>query len=318
MPILAVLDTPEEPVPTGPPEGEPRVHAWWRGGNGDEIHLTECPAGIDWLDGRGGEDLPPYEVTEDTLPQGDQPYGVVRGVRAAPRTYTFPLLIHNPGNAGFRTRQQRVLRAFDPTTGDGRLRLLQPNGDERSLTARYSSGAEGSDIQDRAGLWWRVYAVQLRALDPYWSSMQPKTLTFGGGGDGGAFFPLLPVRLAASSVLGETTAQVEGDAPSWGIWTITGPANGITTLANTSLGLQVKLNLTGDYELAEDEQLVVDMRPARPRIVGPDGDSWYGARVGVPQMWPLLPGPQDIELAVAGATGATSLRFDYVPRWLAA
>lgn len=321
MPILAVVDE-EVPPPSGPPETGPRVHAWWTGANGDEVHLTDCSAGIDWTDGRSGEDLPPFTVTEDAMPEGDQPAAVIRGVRAAPRLVTLPILVHAPTNAAFRTRQQRLIRAFNPIPGDGRLRYLQPDGTTRVLTARYDSGAEGSGIQDRAGLWWRLWAVQLRAVDPYWSSLEPESLTFGSGA-GAGFFPLLPVTLGSSSVLGETTATLAGDVRTWGVWTIHGPANGVTTLRNTTLDRTVTLNLTGAHELDEGETLVVDMHPTRARITAytvaePDGANWFSARVGVPQMWPLEPGDNDIELAVAGATSATSLTFEYTPRWLAA
>lgn len=322
MPILAVADEVVVP-PTGPPVGGPRVHAWWTGANGDEVHLTDCPGGIDWTDGRSGEDMPPFTVTEDAMPEGDQPTALIRGVRAAPRIMTLPLLVHAPSNAGFRARQQRLIRAFNPIPGDGRLRYLQPDGTTRVLTARYDSGAEGSDIRDRTGLWWRLWAVQLRAVDPYWSSLAAESLSFGAAGEGAGFFPLLPVRLASSAVLGETTATLAGDVRTWGVWTITGPADGLTTLANRTTGREVKLNLTGDYELGEGETVVVDMHPSRASVTAytvaePDGVNWFGARVGVPQMWWLEPGANDITLSVTGATGATALRFDYTPRWLAA
>jgi hypothetical protein len=321
MPILAVPDEVVVP-PSGPPEGGPRVHAWWTGGNGDEVHLTDCPNGIDWTDGRAGEDLPPFTVTADVMPEGDQPAETIRGVRAAPRTLTLPLLVHAESNAAFRVRQQRLIRAFNPLNGEGTLRYLQPDGTTRVIRALYESGAEGDSIRDRVGLWWRLWGVTLTARDPFWSSLAAERLSFGNGA-GVGFFPLLPVTLASSAVLGETTATLAGDVRTWGVWTIHGPADGLVTLANVSLGREVKLQLSGAYELAEGETVVVDMHPSRARVTAytaaePDGVNWYGARVGVPQMWPLKPGANDIALSVTGATSATSLEFAYTPRWLAA
>lgn len=323
MPILAFPDEVVVP-PTGPPEGGPRVHAWWTGANGDEVHLTDCPNGIDWTDGRAGEDMPPFVFTTDPMPEGDQPVELVRGVRAGVRVMTLPLLIHRPDNAGFQMRKQRLVQALNPLPGvPGRLRYLQPDGTSRYLTGFYDNGAEGSDIKDRTGLWWRLWAAQFKLYDPFWTSLSAESLSFGAGGGGAGFFPLLPVRLASSAVLGETTATLVGDVRTWGVWTINGPANGLTTLGNARLGREVKLDLTGDHELGEGERVVVDMRPSQASITAytdaePDGVNWFSARVGVPQMWPLEPGTNDIVVSISGATSATSARFDYTPRWLAA
>jgi hypothetical protein len=319
MPVLAVLAEEEEPPPPPPPGVEiaPRVRAWWTGGNGDKILLTDCPSGLDWLKGRSGEDLPPFEFTEDAMPDGDQPAAILRGVRGAPRVQTLPLVVHSRRFTTFRAVHQRLVRALNPLTGDGRLTYLQPDGTERWLTCRYNDGAQGGEIQDPSGFWYRLWPVQFRAVDPWWSSAAPDPLVWGSGSSGG-FFPILPVTLTSSNVLGSTTAVVQGDVRTWGVWTITGPANGATILRNVTLDRQVELNLSGTYELEPGDTAIVDMRPGQQRIVGPDGSSWWGARVGVPQMWHLDPGTTAIELSVAGATGATGVQFEYTPRWLTA
>lgn len=291
-----------------------RVRAVWTGGNGDEIHLTDCPGGVDWLTGRGGGDLPPFEQTEDDVVDGDG--SVIRGVRALPRTYLLPLAVKGEDFTAWRALHQRIARSFNPLTGDGQLRIQQPDDTSRILTCRYNGGAEGDSIVDPDGrYWYRVWGAKLRAVDPWWYAALSQTIHFGAPGTT-PFFPILPLRLSRSQVLGEATLSLDGDVRTWGVWTIHGPADGTAVLRSATLDRSITLDLTGDHALAEGETVTVDMRPGRQGIRGPAGEAWWSARVGVPSMWWLQPGVNDLSLSVAGGDEHTAVDFEYVPRFL--
>lgn len=318
MPILytpvAGPGEPQNPDPGG--STSTRIQAIWSPPVGDPIMLTACPDGIDWLPGRSGEDLPPFEfVTSENVGYHG---ATILGVRATTRIQTLPLLLHVQGPwSDWRPLHQRFVKAMNPLAGDGILTYVMPDGTSRQLFARYSKGGEGDAISDPAGLWWRKYAIQFRADDPWWYSTTPEVVGWDVGGPAG-FFPLLPVQLTSSRVIGDTTLDVAGDIESYGVWTITGPANGLATLTNVGQGRSVRLNLTGTYQLGAGQTVTVDMRPGSRSILGPTGQPWLNARVGIPQFFDLAPGLNQLTLAVAGATTATRVRFTYQPKWLAA
>jgi hypothetical protein len=295
-----------------------RPRAVWTGGNGDEIHLTDCPAGVDVAAGRAGEDMPPFEMIEDDVPDGDGT--VVRGVRALPRTYLLPLIVKGAEGdyAGFRALQQRLLAAFSPLSGDGRLRIQQPDGTSRVLTCRYESGAEGDQIREPGGrLWYRKWAIKLRAHDPWWYAAAAQTVTFTAEAPTG-FFPILPAVLTRGQLSGETTLTLEGDVRTWGLWTVHGPARGVTVLRSATLGREFRVDFSGDHALDTGQAATIDMRPGRVGIRGPAGQPWWSARASAPSMWWLQPGVNDVEISVAGGEAGTSVDFTYTPRFLSA
>ena len=291
-----------------------RVRAIWTAPSGEDIHLTDCPGGIDWLKGRGGGDMPLFEQLEDDVVDGDG--AEIRGVRALPRTYLMPIAVKGEDFDAWRALEQRVLQLFNPLSGDGRLTIVQPDDTRRILTCRYAGGAEGDSIVDPGGrYWYRIWALKLRAVDPWWYATEPTTVTFGAPGTL-PFFPLLPVHLSRSQVLGEATINLVGHVRTWGVWTIHGPANGPAVLRSETQGRQLTLDLTGEHELAAGQTVTVDMRPGRQGVRGPDGSPWWSARVGNPEMWELQPGTNTIRLEVAGGDTTTRVEFSYTPRYL--
>lgn len=318
MPIL--FTPPTDPGGGGPtdPGGSagPKIQAIWTPPSGDPIMLTACADGIDWLAGRSGEDLPPFEFTVDDNVGWDG--STVRAVRATTRFLTLPMLLHVQGKFDeWRPLHQRFVGSLNPMVGDGVMTFVMPDGTSRQLFCRYAKGAEGDSIRDPLNLWWRVYAAQWRADDPWWYSTTPEVIGWDVGGSG-PFFPILPVQLVSSRVVGATTLDLAGDTATYGTWTITGPANGTATLTNASIGRTVRLNLTGFYQLADGQTVTVDMRPGERSITGPNGENWMDARIGLPQFFAVSPGINQLTLAVAGATTATRVQFAYQPKWLTA
>lgn len=296
-----------------------RNTAEWITAEGDVLGLVNCPEGIDIGRNRAGEDMPTPGWVEEDLVDGDGSTPV--SVRAVPRTYLLPLILHKRDHAAWRALHRQVTRALSPFGPNGAprlgvLRLWQPDGTWRELRCGYAGGAEGEGLNDRAGLWYRSYVIALRAFDPWWYS-SAVTVSWRQASVG-PFFPILPVALGSSTVLGSSTLDVDGDVATAGVWTITGPADGEATLRSETLGLELVLDLSGAHELAGGETVTVDMRRGHQAIRGPDGSSWWSARVGTPQMWPLIPGTNELSLTVTGATAATVVEMTYEPRHLTA
>jgi len=259
-------------------------------------------------------DMPPFDLQEQV--NIDDHGSTITGVRALPRNVVLPLLVHLDTFGAWRAKHKALVRAFDPTLGDGRLELTQPDGETRVLYARYSQGMEGKDVADPTGLWHRIYPLQLRAVDPWWYAPEPVVYPFGVTKSGGGFLtpPFLPLKLSGSGVLGETTADNDGDVLTYPVWRINGPA-GLTTLSNRTTGRSLTFNL----DLSEGQYVTVDMRPRRTSIYSNDGVNLFPLRVGTPDFWPLLRGTNEITLNVAGADPTTtSVAFTYTPRYLMA
>jgi len=320
MPILysqLVLPPPEPPVPVEAPAY--RIGAQWLAPSGAVLNLTDCPGGLDIGRNRAGEDMPTPAFVEDDLVDGDG--SVPRGVRAVPRTYVLPLLVHAEDHTTWRALHQHLLRSLSPWGANGvpqlgRYRVHQVDGTWRELRCAYSGGAEGEGINDRRGLWYRAYAVLLRAFDPWWYG--PGHIVSWQESEVGPFFPILPVSLGSGSVLGASDLEVAGDVPTSGVWRITGPADGTATLRSETLDQELVLDLSGAHELAAGQTLTVDMRKGQQSIKGPGGASWWSARVGTPQMWQLRPGVNSVSLTVTGAGPGTLVELTYEPRYLTA
>jgi hypothetical protein len=312
---VPILFTPTDFPVTAPQVDEgPRLEADWVSPDGTVLRLTDCAGGIDWMRGREGTDLPPFELVEDEVIGGEG--SVIRGVRVLPRLVSVPIIMHSGTWARWRALQQTIAQALNPVAGDGRLVFRHPDGTVRVLPARYVGGAEGTDLHDPAGLHYRLYPLKLRAVAPYALDADPIRLEWRSGASTGGFFPLHPVRLASSRVLGETNARNTGHVQTSGVWTIHGPADGTAVLRHDGLGRELVLDLSGAEALSEGDSRVVDMRPGLQSIRDQNGQSRWRVRVGTPQMWPLLPGDNPLTLQVGGAETGTRVTFEYTRRWL--
>lgn len=310
------------PIPVSvvePPSDNPdpftfaRTVGTWRGGNGDLLTLTSCPDGIDWQAGRSGTDMPPFETLSDPYPNGD---GEIPGsTRALARTQIFPLLVHMPRWVDWREIQQRLLRALNPLDGDGTLTIYQPDSSFRVIQGRYVGGAEGQDIQDLSGLWYRKYAVALKSFDPWWTGSPVPTVRFSNVDPPPNFLdtPFLPIKLSASQVIGGNTAVNVGDVPAYPVWTIHGPATTIELTNNTT-----GETLTVDHSLTLGQSIIVDTRPLRKSVFTGAGANIYADVGPNPSLWSLVRGDNELTIAVTGSTADTVVDLDYVPRFLSA
>jgi phage-related protein len=123
-----------------------------------------------------------------------------------------------------------------------------------------------------------------------------------------------PVLLTGATVLGDTSVSNSGDVEAYPIWTIHGP--GKPTFINFRSGRQFGLNVT----LGVDEIITVDTRPTMQAATDATGANRWGDLVksSPRDLWPLLPGNNDLHLGIAASGPGTAVHLSYTRRWLRA
>jgi hypothetical protein len=134
----------------------------------------------------------------------------------------------------------------------------------------------------------------------------------------GAFFPIFPLRLGASSIFARELIASTSDVKAWPFWTITGPGSAIT-IENTTTGK----SLTWGGTLGDSEILYIDTRPRElstdPKSVRDTTATWRFSELEWPSdFWPLEPGVNSVRIEMAGATTSSSVRAQWLPRFLGA
>lgn len=258
--------------------------------------------------GRVGFFAPAYSFLSNTVPEqpGQQLQRVVVGVREV----DLPLLIQGTSITDLRTRLRAVVRAFDPTRGDGILRVTTVDGMGRDLTCRYVSGLEIAETADLSGPTWLEATVVLRAFDPYWYANTPIVSTYTQGSSV-LFFPILPLRIGNTSNFGNPTVTNPGDVSAWPIWTVTGPGSNVL-IQNVTTGETLSSYLT----LIAGQVLTIDTRPGIKSVTREDGSNQFATLSSTSTLWEIGTGNVAINLTMTGASGASSVVLSYTPRYL--
>lgn len=282
----------------------------WTAFDGTVIDLTDINAGYAVLgDGTRGLRSVGYELTTQKYAGVDGE--TVQAIRAVAGEPTLGLLVSAETADDFIARSRMLRRAMRPKVGPGQLSVRRTSGEQRTLTCYCVGGLEGDESPDQAleGRWWKL-ALKFYAADPWWYGPQ-RTLTAGGlGGTSSPFFPLPPLSLSASSVFGSISIDLSDcDAPSYPVWTITGPGSAVR-LTNKTTNRVIEVDTT----LLDGQSLIINTQPGY-QSVKRDSVNMMGALATDPAMWPLVEDVNDVDVSVAGATGASQVSVTYAPRY---
>jgi hypothetical protein len=272
-------------------------------------HVLTTDVDVDVEFGVEGRFMPPVESVLERVPR--QPGARRRQTQFGVREVVLPLEVFGGSEVGLRTRLRELVRAFDPTRGDGILRSTAPDGSVRQVTCRYSAGMEVVEGLDLLGNVQRA-AIVLEAVDPFWYDTATSALTI--GPTQAAFFPILPLRLSGSEVYADTDIVNDGDAEAWPAWTVTGPGND-PILRNLTTGEAI--DLTG-VSLGAGEQILIDTAPGVKTVRTGDGRNLFGDMTPASVLWALAPGRNSVRLELSGATAGTSFALSWRRRWLSA
>ncbi|MCA6090941.1 phage tail family protein [Streptomyces sp. SCA3-4] len=174
MSLLATLNSPSAIVSAGilpepqyaAPDTPPRVTLTAGGQDflltADLSHKGAC---IAILPGPTGLDAPPVQATVTEYAGMDG--GRLVKTRAASRRITLPLLLWAPTRPELLALKRSFVAAVVAGRGPCTLRVAEADGTARSIRVHYTSGMEGDEGTDAAGLTYIRYGLQLSAPDPY-------------------------------------------------------------------------------------------------------------------------------------------------------
>jgi hypothetical protein len=205
-----------------------------------------------------------------------------------------------------------IVRAFytrrKELPAPGYLVVQRPDGTTRQIAVYTTSGLNTPEVglNDMT-----LYSLTLETPDPYWTDANPQTLTFQQNVAAG-ILPMLPVSFASGAVLGTANIFNAGTATSFPTWSITGP--GTPTIQNLTTGLSWSLN----QQVPGGQVLQVVTKPGQQMVVNQStGVSMWDALVAssLRQLWGLVPGNNQVNMQMAGASQATQIQLQWTNRW---
>lgn len=255
--------------------------------------------------GPAGWGARPYEYVLDPLPRGGSS---VRFIRAEPARITWPLHVYGETHLQWLQNYRAIKRAFVMTahrSQPGTLTVARGDGSARAIDVYYEDGFAGA-----AGENW-VFAnpvLTLLAPEGFWRDTQltSEYREFVSGGT--PYLDPYPT-VSSSQVLGDATITNPGEVTAWPEWTVTGPASAVTGTNNTT-----GQTFTLTYSLSLGETLTITT--LQPTATGPAGQNIIsGLNWPTAQLWPLLPGDNEVEFNVDGSAAGTSITLSYYPRY---
>lgn len=315
MPIVVGTTPPVGPPPVEPPPepvpGQQSPTMTWTGWTGEPWTLAGDFKAMILLeaDGRGGMIMPPVEnfayqsATADGATWG--------GYNIPPRDVTWPLVFiaDSPGN--LRAEHARFLNTLRPGTV-GTLTVSLPEGQRRSLSLRYVSGAEGDFGTNTYGASWLRHGITMRAYDPFFfgdpvseSFSYSPGVNFYGGTPGG-FGP--PFYISSSQTIDTAKITNPGDVDVYGKWRIHGPFTAATVGFGSSLITLPITKTLGHY-------IEVDTNPLVGTIVDDAGTNlWQYA--GAVDFTPLpASSVTDLAVTITGSNVGTAVEFEFTPKF---
>lgn len=190
----------------------------------------------------------------------------------------------------------------------GYIQVQRPDGTVRQLAVYTTSGLNTPEVglDDKT-----LYAITLSTPDPYWTDVNPQLITYAQNTAQG-ILPLLPISFASGAVIGASTVVNNGTAISYPTWTLTGP--GTPTMTNNTTGLSWSLNTS----IPGGQVVQVVCKPGQQMAVNQTTHTSIWDQLvysSLRQLWGLIPGPNQLSIAMAGASQATQVQLTWTNRW---
>lgn len=284
-----------------------RIRWVWYAASGATIELTGLADDLEIERGTSGIYMPPLRVVKDIIP--GQPGRLTRQVFHDVREVTFPLIALPNNVEDMENLIEKLVRFMDPTKGPGVLRRVARDGSYTDLFCRYAGGLEVSGMGASGPILQRANLI-FQADDPYWyGEVVTQSYT---GGDTQSWFPFPPLTLGNANVIGDIAINSDSDVETWPVWTIKGPGvnpelHNLTTEQSTTMILPAPLGVS--------DLITIDTRPGVKSVIGPDGTSWRRYLTDR-ALWGLVPGYNDISLALPDATNDSYVSLSYRSRLL--
>lgn len=192
----------------------------------------------------------------------------------------------------------------------GLISVQRPDGTTRQIQVFTTSGLNTPET----GIHNTLYTFTLQTPDPFWYNEDVNQLLFQISNATG-ILPLLPIRFASGSVIGAVNIMNTGGESAYPVWTMTGP--GTPTMTNITTGRS--FSLAAPVSAGHVVQIVT--QPGKQSVVDTTTSTnlWDSLVVSTPRdLWPLVPGNNQVNITMAGSTLATSVGLAWRNRWLRA
>lgn len=306
MPV--VIEAPF-PIPPGPAPDPPSLRErWvWIGADDVEFELTRFTNGIEVTKGMMGRGAPPPRVRREIVPgqPGERTREVVHGLREM----TVPIIMLAESYDDLHQRLASLVSRMDPVGNGGVLRRIDRDGKTNDLFCRVTSGLS-VDGEGQYGPRMHRALLILQADDPYWYDLV-ETRGFSGSA-GTSWFPILPLSLGSSSVIGDVSITNDGDVETWPVWTIVGPASD-PEISNITTGKTFSLEFPAPLDAGET--VTIDTRPFRKSVIFKEtptstGVNWRGY-LTQRSLWPLIKGVNQLSMSLGSTTSASYISVAY-------
>jgi hypothetical protein len=269
------------------------------------------------LKGMKGFDAPTVQINYDELPGLDGAY--LRHVRNESRELFLPIFLSAPTREQLLVKKRQLIASLNPAFGAGRVRLTEADGTSRYIEAYCVSGPEGDEGETQAGQHYTKIGLIFRAMDPFFYAGTTQTIEFTPGALNlklffdGDFLGEFPLN-ANHTLNGVSQLTVTGDVDTWPVWYIHGPCSDLEFVRRTPLGEDLTFSL--DLSLEPDDLVVIDTRPGHKSAVNQTtGENLWPLLGPAPQLWPIAPGVNEVEISAEGVGAETSVSLVYTPRY---
>jgi hypothetical protein len=238
---------------------------------------------------------------------------------AQPGTIVIGILLMRPASDqenDYYALLDRITSAFynrrNALPAPGLLNIQRPDGSIRSIYVYTTSGLNTPEVAVSNGT---VYTFILQTPDPFWSDSLTNQLSFIGAGSAPGILPLLPIRLGQSTIFGTNQLTNAGTAGAWPEWTITGP--GTPTIQNITTGRTFALSSS----IPSGQIVSIKTKPGQQQCVNTTTGTniWDQLAIASPRdLWSLIPGVNNVSIALAGSTAASKIIVSWQNRWLRA
>ena len=285
----------------------------WTSADGVVIDLSDTSAGLSVLArGTTGFRGLRHEFTTSKFAgvDGDS----VQAIRAGSNAPTLGMLLEASSEDDFIDRSRALVRAMRPRVNGqpapGQLTVTRTGRTPRTLRCFVTEGLEGDEDPGSVlpGAWWR-FQLKFLAPDPWW--VGPLQYVNVGLAAPSLFFPFFPLNLSASTVQGQFIVDLsESDAPSYPVWTITGPGDSLV-LTNNTTGRTIEVN----SPVADNQTIVIDTRPGMQSVRSGSGTNLMHTLASDPALWSLVEGVQQVTALLTNAGPNSRISGAFEPKF---
>ena len=257
--------------------------------------------------GMRGHDMPPHVQLDIKLPV--DPGSAHVTTQIGTRRVFIPLIIGGSTPEEFREKKNDLMVGM--YNQEVVLRFDRDGTPARDLYCRYVNGLEGG-LQK--GKTWLSTVLVVSASDPFYyanSLAVSKDFTVG---DAQLSLPWPPVKVAKSQIAEAIQETNVGEEMAWPIWELHGPFT-YAKMVHSDIGKEFEITVTK----AEGEIIDIDTRPLIKTVEDRDtGDNLWPFVSPGGEMFPIVPGINNMSVVMNDATSASKVTLNYTPRFLRA